>query len=243
MGGWSFVQNLSPKYCWCHMLHPPSLALLKYLIFLHFHWSRLPSPDGVSGAPAALSFNEGKLQRDRRNNHHHFWLSDICPCSCHSPCLLSWCYCKQPSMCLHFQSSDWLEIAERGGIEAYLDVMLVCTSFWTLFCMLPRYKSSNSLHFFVFLFCFWVVSSFDGEHRLSTPVWGTTPVYPAHPSPCYTGLILPSAGLCMDPSEEIVWVPKVLQSQSLKTRKKYLDREKQNVPALSPSGYGAWVWF
>lgn len=104
----------------------------------------------VSAAPAALSFKEEKVQRDRRNNLYHFWLSDISPCSCHSPCLLSWCYCKQPCMCLHFQSSDWLEMAEGGGIEACLDVMLVCTSF-----KLSSACSFSVNHLFLFFFLFY----------------------------------------------------------------------------------------
>lgn len=134
------------------MLHPPSLTLLKCFLLLHFHWSWLLSPDGVSGAPAAFSFKEEKVQRNWKNNLYHFWLNDISPCSCHSPCLLSWCYCKQSRMGLHLQSPDWFEMAERRGIEACSDVMLVCTSFETLFCMFLLCKWSNSFSCFSLLF-------------------------------------------------------------------------------------------
>lgn len=165
-------------------------------------------------APAALSFKEEKVQRDRRNNLYHFWLSDISPCSCHSPCLLSWCYCiSHVCVCtskvqtgLKCQKEEELKHDWMSCWSAHHSKLSSACSF-----------SVNHLFIFFFLvllFWFWVFSSFDVEYRLSAAVWGTAPVNPAHLSPFYTGLILPSTGLCKTTSEESLSPKDVTVSES-----------------------------
>lgn len=46
---------------------------------------------------------------------------------------------------------DWLEVAERGGVEACLNVMLVCTSFWTSLLRWCFSVNHVILFFFIFL--------------------------------------------------------------------------------------------
>lgn len=224
------------------MLCPPSLTLLKYLIFLHFHRSRFhslmvflvhqqPSPSrrrrcrGTEGITSTISGSVTFLLVAAI--HLAFCLgvtanSRVCVCTSKVQTGLRW---QKKAELKHVQVSCW---------SAHHSKLSSACSF-----------SVNHRIIFFFLFFssgFWVFSSFDAEYRLSAPVSGTAPVNPAHPSPWHTGLILPSTGLCMHTSEERVWVPKMLQSQSLKA-KKCLAREKHYVSALSPSGYGDWVGF
>lgn len=80
-------------------------------------------------------------------------------------------------------------------------------------------KSSNSLIFLIFLFRFFSLWCWtQAEWSLSAPIWATAPVNPAHPSPWHTGHVLLCPRPYMDTSEEIVCVPKMLQSQSLKAK-------------------------
>lgn len=214
------------------MLLLPSLTLLKYFIFLHFHWSRFhllmvflvhqqPSPPRRRRCKGT----EGKTST----------ISGTVTFLLVVAILLAFCLGVTANSCVHVCTSK-VQTGLRWQKEAELKhVQMSC---WSAHHSKLSLACSFLVNHWIILFfsffssVFWVFSSFDAEYRLSAPVLGTAPVNAAHPSPWHTGLILPSTGLCMHTSEDRVWVPKMLQSQSLKA-KKCLAREKQTVSALS----------